>query len=120
MLSLACGLPILLGLALLVFAEPAGGADSFTAVSTAMRECISRQEAAGVVTLVAKRDKVLHLEAAGLADIAAKAPMRTDSIFWVASMTKPITATAVLMLQDEGKLSVDDPVAKYLPELGRL
>ena len=120
MLSLACGLPILLGLALLVFAEPAGGADSFTAVSTAMRECISRQEAAGVVTLVAKRDKVLHLEAAGLADIAAKAPMRTDSIFWVASMTKPITATAVLMLQDEGKLSVDDPLAKYLPELGDL
>jgi CubicO group peptidase (beta-lactamase class C family) len=46
--------------------------------------------------------------------------MRTDSICWIASMTKPITATAVLMLQEEGKLSVDDPVAKYLPELGDL
>jgi CubicO group peptidase (beta-lactamase class C family) len=42
--------------------------------------------------------------------------MRTDSLFWIASMTKPITATAVLMLQDEGKLSVEDPVEKYLPE----
>jgi CubicO group peptidase (beta-lactamase class C family) len=46
--------------------------------------------------------------------------MRPDTIFWIASMTKPITATAVLMLQDEGKLSVDDPVEKYLPEFGRL
>ena len=42
--------------------------------------------------------------------------MRPDAIFWIASMTKPITATAVLMLQDEGRLSVDDPVEKYLPE----
>jgi CubicO group peptidase (beta-lactamase class C family) len=46
--------------------------------------------------------------------------MTTDAIFWIASMTKPLTATAILMLQDEGKLSVDDPVAKYLPELGSL
>jgi hypothetical protein len=46
--------------------------------------------------------------------------MQTNAICWIASMTKPITATAVLMLQDEGKLSVDDPVAKYLPELGDL
>ena len=92
----------------------------FAAVSSAMQECVAKQEAAGVVTLVATRDKVLDLEAAGLADIAAKAPMRTDTIFWIASMTKPITATAVLMLQEEGKLSVDDPVAKYLPELGDL
>jgi CubicO group peptidase (beta-lactamase class C family) len=70
--------------------------------------------------LIATRDKVLHLEAAGLADIANKAPMQTNAIFWIASMTKPVTATAVLMLQDEAKLSVDDPVAKYLPELGDL
>ena len=66
------------------------------------------------------RQYVTRDEAAGLADMAAKAPMRTDAIFWIASMTKPITATAVLMLQEEGKLSVDDPVAKYLPELGGL
>jgi CubicO group peptidase (beta-lactamase class C family) len=85
-----------------------------------MQECISKQEVAGVVTLIATRDKVLDLQAAGFADNATKAPMRTDAICWIASMTKPVTATAVLMLQEEGKLSVDDPVAKYLPELGDL
>jgi CubicO group peptidase (beta-lactamase class C family) len=92
----------------------------FAAVSSAMQDYVSRQEAAGVVSLVATRDKVVHLAAAGLADIGAKAPMQTNTICWIASMTKPITATAVMMLQDEGKLSVDDPVVKYLPELGEL
>ena len=52
----------------------------------------------------------------GYADIAAKKPMRTDNLFWIASMTKPITATALMMLVDEGKVNVDDPVEKYLPE----
>ena len=78
------------------------GADSFAAVSAAMQGCIAKQEVAGVVTLVATREKVRHLEAAGWADLAAKTPMRTDSICWIASMTKPITATAVLMMQEEG------------------
>ena len=119
-LSLSLVLPFLSALALLMVTDRACGADSFAAVSGAMKECIAKQEVAGVVTLIATRDKVLHLEAAGFADIAAKAPMQTDAIFWIASMTKPITATALLMLQDEGKLSVDDPVAKYLPELGDL
>ena len=49
--------------------------------------------------------------------LAADKPMRADTIFWIASMTKPITGTAVMMLQDEGKLSVEDPVGKYIPEL---
>jgi CubicO group peptidase (beta-lactamase class C family) len=120
MLSISLVAPILSGLALFLVTAQAGGADSFAAVSAAMQECIAKQEVAGVVTLVATRDKVLYLEAAGLADIGTKAPMRTDSIYWIASMTKPITATAVLMLQEEGKLSVDDAVAKYLPELGDL
>ena len=71
---------------------------------------------AGVVTLVAHKGEVVSIEAVGLADIANKKPMRPDSLFWIASMTKPITATAIMMLQDEGKLSVDDPVEKYLPE----
>ena len=119
-LALSLNAPLLLGLAAWLGAEPARGGDSFAAVASAMQECVAKQEAAGVVTLIATRDKVLDLQAAGWADIAAKAPMRTDAICWIASMTKPITATAVLMLQEEGKLSVDDPVAKYLPELGNL
>ena len=117
-LSVSLSVSILSGLALFLVAEQSWGADSFAGVSSAMQECLSKKEVAGVVTLIATRDKVVHLGAVGWADIAAKAPMRTDAICWIASMTKPITATAVLMLQEEGKLSVDDPVAKYLPELG--
>jgi CubicO group peptidase (beta-lactamase class C family) len=90
------------------------------AVSAAMHDGIAHREIAGAVTLVASPDDIVHCDATGLADIAATKPMSPDAIFWIASMTKPLTATAILMLQDEGKLSVDDPVAKYLPELGSL
>jgi CubicO group peptidase (beta-lactamase class C family) len=92
----------------------------FPAVSDAVAESIKANEVAGAVTLVAGADRILHLDAAGLADAAGRRPMRSDTIFWIASMTKPVTAAAVLMLQDEGKLSVDDPVAKHIPELGGL
>ncbi|MGE5608743.1 MAG: serine hydrolase domain-containing protein [Bacillota bacterium] len=71
---------------------------------------------AGAVTLVASKDKVLSLEAVGYADVAAKQPMRVDNLFWIASMSKPMTATALMMLVDEGKVKLDDPVEKYLPE----
>lgn len=75
---------------------------------------------AGAVTIIATANRVVQLEAVGKANIAHETTMETDAIFWIASMTKPVTATAVLMLQDEGKLSIDDPVAKYLPELAEL
>ncbi len=55
-------------------------------------------------------EKILHRAATGVADIEKNQPMAADSVFWIVSMTKPITATAVMMMQDEGKLSVDDPV----------
>ncbi len=71
---------------------------------------------AGAVTLVASQDKILDLESMGYADIAAQKPMRADSLFWIASMSKPITATAFMMLVDEGKIDVNAPVEKYLPE----
>lgn len=71
---------------------------------------------AGAVTLVADKDKVLDVSAVGFADVAAKTPMKTDDLFWIASMTKPITCTALMMLVDEGKVNVDDPVEKYLPD----
>jgi CubicO group peptidase (beta-lactamase class C family) len=70
----------------------------------------------GAVTMVARHGQIASLEAVGLADIAGREQMRPDSLFWIASMTKPITATAVLMLQEEGKLSITDSVEKYLPE----
>ncbi len=86
------------------------------AVSGRMKGFVGAKEIAGAVTLVADGETILHLAATGLADVEKNQPMATDSIFWIASMTKPVTATTVMMMQDEGKLSVDDPVSKYLPE----
>src|SRR4051794_4395650 len=77
-------------------------------------------EISGAVVSVVTRDGVAQLEPVGKSDLEKGEPMKNDAMFWIASMTKPITATAVLILQQEGKLSVDDPVAKYIPELGEL
>src|SRR5216117_4039453 len=84
-------------------------------IGAAMQEMIAKNEIAGAVTVVVSKDKLLHLESTGFADVTAKKPMTPDTLFWIASMTKPITGAAVLMLQDEGKLNVADTVAKYLP-----
>ena len=90
------------------------------AVQTALAAQVEAGEIAGAVTLVVTRDAVLHHAATGLADRAAGRPMREDTVFWIASMTKPITGAAILLLQDEGKLRLDDPVAKHLPEFAAL
>ncbi len=87
-----------------------------SAIGERLRSFIDDREVAGIVTLVATPDRIVHLDALGNADIAESKPMQPDAIFWIASMTKPVTATAVLMLQEEGKLSVEDPVEKHLPE----
>jgi CubicO group peptidase (beta-lactamase class C family) len=89
-------------------------------VGTAMQEMIAKNEIAGAVTAVVSKDKVLHFETTGFADVAAKRPMAPDTLFWIASMTKPVTGAALLMLQDEGKLTVTDPVSKYVPEFAAL
>src|SRR3954454_2716691 len=89
-------------------------------ITDRMREQIDKHEISGAVTLIANKQKVTHLEAVGYADPAGKRPMRADSIFWIASMTKPITATAILMLQEAGKLSIDDPASKYIAEYANL
>jgi (4-O-methyl)-D-glucuronate---lignin esterase len=100
--------------------ESAEEARSIPAIGEKMRPFVDEKEVSGLVTLVATPDRIVHLDAAGSADIAAGRRMQPDSIFWIASMTKPITATAVLMLLDEGKLSVDDLVEKHLPEFKSL
>src|SRR4051812_46747316 len=89
-------------------------------VDAAMEQMITKNEIAGAVTVVVSKNKILHLETTGYADVATQRPMKADDLFWIASMTKPITGTAVLMLQDEGKLKVTDLVAKYLPEFANL
>jgi CubicO group peptidase (beta-lactamase class C family) len=108
---------------LCLFADTALFAKSNAAserIASRMQEMIQAKEIPGVVTLIANRDGVTHLKAVGKGGAAGAKPLRDDSIFWIASMTKPITGTAILMLQEEGKLSVDDLVAKYVPELAAL
>ena len=77
---------------------------------------IDTHVAAGLVVLVADKRQVLDIEALGYASPKNKTPMVPDDLFWIASMSKPITSTAFMMLVDEGKASIDDPVEKYLPE----
>jgi CubicO group peptidase (beta-lactamase class C family) len=78
---------------------------------------VDQGEIAGVVTYVSRRGQVVHEDAYGLADIAANRPMTEDSYFYVYSMTKPVTSVALLILYEEGKFQLGDPIARYLPEL---
>jgi CubicO group peptidase (beta-lactamase class C family) len=102
---------------LLVVAQQA---DRFAGVAPRMQEFVDKGEAAGVVTLVATKDRIMHLAAVGKTDLAKDRKMRTDDIFWIASMSKPITAVCIAILADDGKLSFDDPLAKHLPEFAGL
>ncbi len=95
---------------------PATAAQPAKTIASAVRPFVDSNTLAGAVMLVASKDKVLSLEAAGWSDIAAHKPMKTDALFWIASQSKPMTAAALMMLADEGKVSLDDPVQKYLPE----
>src|SRR5580693_9262110 len=70
----------------------------------------------GAVMLVARRGKIASLDAVGLQERASKKPMKTDSIFRIASMSKPITSVAIMILAEEGKIDIAAPVAQYLPE----
>ncbi len=89
-------------------------------VSAAIQDTITREEIAGAVTVVADQSGIRHWEAAGSADLASSRPMQTDSLFWIASMSKPVTGAAILILQDAGKLRITDSVAQYLPEFAGL
>lgn len=111
-------LALLATTALTLFArEPATASNPrFTGIPQAMEKFVSEGSLSGAVTLVAREGKVLSFEAVGKADIASNRPMERESVFWIASMTKPVTALGIMMLQDEGRLSVDDPVEKHLPE----
>lgn len=71
---------------------------------------------AGAVVLVADKDQIQNLEAVGYSDLKEKRSLRVDDIFWIASMTKSMSAAAMMMLVDEGKVSLDDAVEKYIPE----
>jgi len=85
-------------------------------ISTAMQRYVDRGLVPGVVTLVARRGRVVHFEAIGYRDAEAKSPMTTDTIFRIASMTKPIASVGLMMLYEEGYFLLSDPISKFLPE----
>src|SRR4051812_9560550 len=114
---------VLLTLALLAFvpaipaAEPqVAHQEKLKAIPAAMQKFVDSDDISGAVTVVGRKDGIVAFDAVGLRDIEAKSPMAKDTMFRIASMTKPITAIGIMILVDEGKLSPEDDVAKHLPE----
>ncbi len=91
-------------------------AERLARIKPLIQKHISAEDLSGAVTLVARRGKVVHFEALGQADMEAGKPMQTGTLFRMASMTKPMTAVSILMLMEEGKLLLSDPVSKYISE----
>ena len=86
----------------------------------AMQGLVDEGRLAGVVTAVARHGKIVHFESAGYRDMEAGAAMTNDALFRIYSMTKPITGVALMMLYEEGKFRLSDPVERYIPELSDL
>jgi CubicO group peptidase (beta-lactamase class C family) len=86
------------------------------ALAPALQSFVDDHTISGAVLMVSSPEKVLALETLGVADLKTNEPMRADTMFWIASMTKPMTAMALMMCVEDGKLSIDDPVEKHLPE----
>ncbi|MEI8302523.1 MAG: serine hydrolase domain-containing protein [Burkholderiales bacterium] len=80
-----------------------------------LRQGVDKGEIPGAVVMVARRGRIAYQESVGWRDVEARVPMRPDAIFRIASMTKPFTSLAIMMLAEEGRLSIADPAAKYLP-----
>jgi len=91
-------------------------AEGLAALDRTFHGLVDEGQLAGVVTLVARHGRIVHLDACGTLDLGAQAPVQADSIFRIASMTKPIIGAAMMMLWEEGKWALDDPVARHIPE----
>ena len=89
-------------------------------VTELVQRHVEARNLSGAVTLVARNGRVAHLEAHGLMDLESKKPMQKDAIFRIMSMTKPVVGVAVLMMMEEGKVRLNDPVSRFIPELKEL
>jgi CubicO group peptidase (beta-lactamase class C family) len=85
-------------------------------ISEAVQRHIDAGSVAGAVTLVARKGRIAHFESHGMMDLEAKKPMPKDGLFRLASMSKPITGVAIMMLVEEGKVRLNDPVSRFIPE----
>ena len=95
-------------------------AERLKRLDAGMKGLVDQGRLAGVVTLMARKGKVVHLTAHGRKDMREPAPMTTDTIVRIYSMTKPVTGVAMMMLYEEGKWRLDDPVSRYIPEFAKL
>jgi CubicO group peptidase (beta-lactamase class C family) len=89
-------------------------------IGAVMNRHVTEKQIPGAAGLIARRGKIAYQEAFGMADVEAGKPMRLDTIHRIYSMTKPVTSVAVMMLYEEGKFQLNDPVAKYLPEFAKM
>ena len=85
-------------------------------IGQVMQQHVANHKIAGAIGLIARRGKIGYFESWGMMDKEGGKPMRKDAIFRIYSMTKAVTGVAVMMLYEEGKFSINDPVSKYLPE----
>jgi methyl acetate hydrolase len=91
-----------------------------TALDTSLRGAVESKDVPGVVALITDRERVLYQGAFGVADVATGRPLTSDALFRIASMTKPVTSVALMQLVEQGRLGLNDPAEKYLPELAGL
>ena len=91
-------------------------AERLQRINEMVQRYIDNKQIAGAVTAVARRGRVVHFGAHGLMDLESKRPMRPDTLFRLASTTKPVTGVAIMVLMEEGKLRLNDPVSRFLPE----
>ena len=98
--------------------QQAGGfvATGLDGIAPALQQVVDAGDLAGAVTLIWRNGEVVQVNAVGFRDLETKAPMRRDTLFRIASMTKPVTSVAALMLLEEGKLALSDPITRWLPE----
>ena len=99
---------------------PASRSNPTTAIDKVLADAVARGDVPGVVAMVTDRHGIVYQGAFGMADVASGKPMTVDTMFRIASMTKPVTSLAVMQLVEQGRLSLDDPGEKYLPQLANL
>ncbi len=94
--------------------------EGLNAIADELRKSVAARELAGAVAVVMRGGREVYRVGVGFADVEAERPMRTDTIFRIASMTKPITSVAILQLEGQGKLSLNDPLSRFLPEFSTM
>src|SRR5262245_56646005 len=114
---------VVLGIALTAGIVPDGrpedvglSSERLQRINDVVQQYIDSNQISGGITVVSRRGRVAHFEAQGLMDIESRTPMQKDAIFRIASMTKPVTGVAILMLMEEGRLRLTDPVSRFIPE----